>query len=190
MLSEGNVSLHTGNKVLRCWTESLRSSPAAAQRTTVDLSWAPAGEPCAGLSCGRGRRGGPGEGLAGRRAQGQRQPQRVASQLRSLGSGRPCLPKPSEVGISEEEPPGALLDGRGSESQLSCLPFHLSTLLHARPEVYPNDETECGFLGHPKPAFSEQTEHKKMPSHVERTSAYLQITLGLLAPPALEGANP
>ncbi|XP_077628244.1 LOW QUALITY PROTEIN: protein FAM220A-like [Crocuta crocuta] len=179
MLSEGNVSLHTGNKVLPCWTESFSSSPAAAQRTTVDLSCAPAGEPCAGLSCARAGgealvRGWPGGG-----------PRASDSHVRTT------MPSdPSEVGISEEEPPGALLDGRGSESQLSCLPFHLSTLLHARPEVFLNDETECGLLGHPKPAFSEQTEHKKMPSHVKRTSAYLQITLGLLAPPALEGANP
>ncbi|KAF0872854.1 F220A protein, partial [Crocuta crocuta] len=98
--------------------------------------------------------------------------------------------KLSEVGISEEEPPSALLEGRDSESKLSCLHFVLSTLLCTCPEVFLNDETECVFPGHSKPTFSEQIEHKKTISHVKSTSAYLQITLGLLALAALEVANP
>ncbi|KAF3813881.1 hypothetical protein GH733_017913 [Mirounga leonina] len=62
------------------------------------------------------------------------------------------------MGISEEEPPSALLEGLGFELELSGLHFVLSTLLHARPEVFLSDETKCVFLGHPEPLFSEQTD--------------------------------
>lgn len=154
----------------------------------MDLSCAPTGEHRAGVSCGGG--GGSGEGLAGRRAQGQRQHRGWCHKGEPWGSGLPCLQKRPEMGISEQEAPNALLEGRGSEWERSGLHLLLSTLLHACPEAFLNDETECVFLGHSKPAFSEQTESKKTLSQVQSTSTDPQITLGLLALPALEGANP
>ncbi|XP_046945399.1 protein FAM220A [Lynx rufus] len=189
-LSEVSLSLHSGNKALPCLKESLRrsSAPAAAQSKTVDLSCAPAGEHCAGVSCWGGgalARGWPGGGpRAGDSHRGW------CHKGEPWGPGLPCLQKRSEVGISEEDPPSALLEGRGSESELSCLRLFRSTLLSARPEVLLTDETECVFLGCSKPAFSEQTEYKKMLSRVRSPSADLQTTAGLLALPALEVANP
>ncbi|KAF0882841.1 F220A protein, partial [Crocuta crocuta] len=178
-LKDVSLSLHNSDKVLPCWEESLRSSACtAAQSKTVALSWAPAGERCAGVSCGEGG------------ALGGAWPGGWCRIGEPCGSGLPCLQKRSQVGISEEEPPSALLDGRGSELELSCPRFVLSTPLHAHPKVFLSDETECVFFGRSKPAFSEQTEYKKMLSRVKSTSADLQITLGLLALPALGVANP
>lgn len=186
--SEVSLLLHNVHKALPCLKESLRrsSTSTAAQSKTVDLSCAPAGGRCAGVACGRGgalARGWPGGGPRASDSHRCRKGE-------PWGSGLPCLQKWSEVEISEEESPSALLEGRGSESELSCLHFVLSTLLRARPEVFLNEETECVFLGHSNPAFSEQTEYKKTLSPVKSTSADLQITLGSLALPALEVANP
>ena len=95
------------------------------------------------------------------------------------------------MGMSEEEPPSALPEGPGFELELSCLHFVLFTLLYTCPEVFLNDVTICVFRGHSEPVFSKQiVEYKKMLSSIKSTSNHLQITLGLLALPAFEVANP
>ncbi|XP_004775043.1 protein FAM220A isoform X1 [Mustela putorius furo] len=187
--SEASLFLHNGNKTLPCLKESLRrnSASVAGQSKTVHVFCAPAGERSAGVCCGareallgRGLEGGPGatnrHGGRGRTAESQ-------------ASGLPRPQKRSESGISEEEPPSALLEGLGFELELSGLHFVLSPLLHAHPEVFLN-ETQSVFLGHSEPLFSEPTvESKKMLSSVRSTSDDLQIILGLLALPAFEIAN-
>ncbi|XP_029804966.1 protein FAM220A isoform X1 [Suricata suricatta] len=183
--SDVSLSLHDDNKALPCWKESLRSSSAcaAARSQTAYPSCAPAGARCAGVACSAGRgwpEGGPGASDS----------HRGWLRTRELwGSGLPCLQKRSEVGVSEEEPPSALLEGRGSESELSCLRFILSPLLCARPEVFLNDETQWVFFGRSEPAFPEQTEYKKRLLRVQSTSAGLQIPLRLPAPSALRVAS-
>ncbi|XP_027467197.2 protein FAM220A [Zalophus californianus] len=189
--SEASLLLHSSNKVLLCLKESLRRNSASVvgQSKTVHVFCALAEESFAGVSCGVGDAlvrhwlgGGPRatDSHGGWCRPGE-----------PWASGLPCSQKRSEMGISEEEPPSALLEGLGFELELSGLHFVLSTLLHACPKVFLNDETKCVFLGHPEPLFSEQTvEYKKMLSSIKSTSNDLQIILGLLALPAFEVANP
>ncbi|XP_044089770.1 protein FAM220A isoform X1 [Neovison vison] len=187
--SEASLFLHNGNKALPCLKESLRRNAAsvAGQSKTVHVFCAPAEERPAGVCCGvreallkHWLEGGPGatnrDGGRGRTAE-------------SRASGLPRPQKRSESGISEEEPPSALLEGLGFELELSGLHFVLSPLLHAYPQVFLN-ETQSVFLGHSEPLFSEPTvESKKMLSSVRSTSDDLQIILVLLALPAFEIAN-
>ncbi|XP_057576609.1 LOW QUALITY PROTEIN: protein FAM220A-like [Hippopotamus amphibius kiboko] len=87
-----------------------------------------------------------------------------------------------EMGISEDEPPSAPPEKLDSELEPSCLCSILSTLLHAHPQIFLNDETKCVLPGHSEPMFSEQgVEYKKMLSRVKSRSDDLQITLALLA---------
>ncbi|CAD7683892.1 unnamed protein product [Nyctereutes procyonoides] len=185
-LSETSLLLLNGNKVLPCLKESLRRNSAsiAAQSKTLDLFCAPAEECLAGVPCGmRDWLGGGPRAINSHRG--------WCHKGEPWGSGLLCCQKRLEMGISEEEPPSALPEGSGLELELSCLHFVLSTLLYACPEVFLNDETKCVFLGHLEPVFSEQTvENKKMLSSIKSTSNHLQVTLGLLALPAFEVANP
>lgn len=141
-LSEANLLLHSGTSVLACLKESVRRNSAStvAQSKTVDLFFAPAEECFAGVACGvkealvRDWLGGWPRATychRGRCCRGE-----------PWGSGLPCCQKRSEVGISKDEPT-ALLEGRGSEQEPSRWPSVLSTVLHAHPEVFPNDETGC-----------------------------------------------
>ncbi|XP_004395017.1 PREDICTED: protein FAM220A-like [Odobenus rosmarus divergens] len=188
--SEASLFLHSGNKALLCLKESLRRNSASivGQSKTVHVFCALAEERFAGVSCGVGDAlvrdwlgGGP------RATDSHRGWCRPGE---PWASGLPCSQKQSEMGILEEELPSALLEGLGFELELSGLHFVLSTLLHARPKVFLNDETKCVFLGQPEPLFSEQmVEYKKMLSSIKSTSNDLQIILGLLALPAFEVAN-
>lgn len=189
-LSEANLFLHKGNRALLCLKESLRRNSASVvgQSKTVHVFCAPAEERFAAVRCGVGEAlvrdwlgGGPGATDSHRGWGHTAEP---------WASGLPCPWKRSEMRISEEEPPSALLEGLRLELELSGLHFVLSTLLHACPEVFLNDETKCVFLGHSEPLLLEQTvEYEKMLSSVRSTSDDLQITLGLLALPAFEIAN-
>ncbi|XP_046523421.1 protein FAM220A [Equus quagga] len=189
--SEFNLLSHHGSKVLPSLEESLRrnSASAAAQSKIVDLFFAPVEERFAWVSCGVGEAlvrdwlgGGPRatDGHKGRCHKGK-----------PWESGLPCHQERSEMGISEDAPPSAILEGLGPELELSGLHCTLSTLLHARPEIFLNDETKPVFLGHSKPTSSEQTvEDKKVLSSVKSPSCGLQMTLGLLALQAFELAKP
>lgn len=190
-LSEASLLLHSSNNALPRWKESLRrnSAPVVGQSKTVHVFRAPTEEHFAGVSCGVGEAlvrdwlgGGPRATDSWRGWCHTGEP--WVSEL-------PCPQKRSEMGVSEEEPPNALLKGLGFELELCGLHFVLSALLHARPEVFLDDETKCVFLGPSEPLFSEQmVEYKKMLSSVKSTSNDLQIILGLLALPAFEVANP
>ncbi|XP_036752903.2 protein FAM220A [Manis pentadactyla] len=189
-LNEANLMLHHGDKMHPYLKESLRNSASvAAQSKTVDLFFAPAEEHFAGVSRGVGKAPARDWLGGGPRAADSHRGQYCKGE--PLGSGLPRWQKRSEIGISEEQAPSVFLKGLGSELKLSCLCSDLSILLHAHPEVLPNDETRCVFLGHSKPMFSEQIEeYKKMLSRVKSTSNHLQITPGLLALQAFEVAAP
>ncbi|XP_057573623.1 protein FAM220A-like [Hippopotamus amphibius kiboko] len=181
-LSEVSLLLHDGNKVLPYLQESIwrNSASAAAQSGNVGLLFAPTGERFAGVSCGIGetqRRDWRGGGPRATDSHGG-----WSQRGEPWGSGLPCHQKWSEMGISEDEPPSALPEKLDSELDPSCLRSILSTLLHAHPQIFLNDETKCVLPGHSKPMFSEQrVEYKKMLSCVKSMSDDLQITLALLA---------
>lgn len=189
-LSEANLLLHDGTKVLLYLKESVRrnSTSTTAQSKIVDLFFAPAVESFAGVSCGveealvRDWLGG-----------GPRATDSHRGQCRTgepWESGLPCHQKWSEMGLSEDEP-SAFLKARGSELEPSLLRSVLSALLHVRPEVFLGAETECVSHGHSKPVLSEQTtEYRKMLPSVKSTSSHLQITLGFLTKQAFEVAKP
>uniref|UniRef100_A0A8C3W7C7 Family with sequence similarity 220 member A n=1 Tax=Catagonus wagneri TaxID=51154 RepID=A0A8C3W7C7_9CETA len=189
-LSEVGLLLQPGNGAPPHLQKSTRrnSASAAAQSETVGLLFASPEECFAGVSCGVGDaqmkdsvRGGPraSDGCRGRSCRGG-----------PWGSGLPGRQKPSEAGISADEPPSALLERLDSELEPSCLRSILSTLLHAHPHVFLNDEKKHLSPGHSKPKFSEPTvEYKKMLSHVISTSDGLQRALALPTPQAFESVN-
>lgn len=181
-LSEVSLLLHDGNSTLPLLQESVRRNlaAAAAQSKTVDLPFASAEEHFAGVLCG------------GREAQGRDWlgggPRATDSHRGRDHKGAPwdsgpaCYQKRSEMGISEDELPGAFLERLDSELEPSCLRSVLSLLLHAHPQIVLNDETKCVFPSHSKPVFSEQTvEYKKVLSRMKSTSDDLQVTLASLA---------
>ncbi|KAM9056543.1 protein FAM220A isoform 1-T4 [Megaptera novaeangliae] len=189
-LSEVSLLLHDGNRVLPYLQEPIRrnSASAAAQSKAVDLFFAPTEERFAGASCGVG---GPqvrdwlGGGPRATDSHGGR-----SHRGKPWGSGLPCHQKWLEMGISEAEPPRAVLEKLDCASEPSCLRSVPSALLHARPHMFVNDETKCVFPGRSKPMFSEQrVEYKKMLSRVKSTSDDLQETLASLALQASELAN-
>ncbi|XP_074170042.1 protein FAM220A [Rhinolophus sinicus] len=189
-LREVSLLLHDGDEVFPYLKESLRRNPAstAAQSQTVDLFFAPAREGFAGVSCGvQGAQGGAwlgGEPGVADSHRGQ------CCKGEPRGSGPRCRRKQSGMGIPEDEPPRAFVEGPGSELEPACLHSVLGTLPHLRPEVSPSNETECVSPGHSEPVVSEQTvEYKKMLAGVKSTSNHLRITLRSLALQALEVAK-
>lgn len=189
-LREVSLLLHAGDKAFPYLKESVRrnSTSTAAWSQTVDLFFAPIEERFAEVSCGIQetlRRawlaGGPGatDSHRGQCCEGE-----------PRGSGPRCRQKQSEMGIAEDEPPSAFLEGRGSELEPDCLHSVLGTLLHLCPEASPSDKAECVSPGHSEPMLSEQTEYKKVLPGVKSTSNHLRRTLRSLALPAFEVAKP
>lgn len=190
-LSDTGLLLQNGNKELPYLKKSMgrNSAPAAAPTKAMGLFSASAEEHLAGVflrvreALGRDwLRSGP-RAIDNHKGQCPKREPWV--------SGQPVHPKLWEMGVFKGEPPSALHEGVGSESELSCLHSVLPATLHSSPEVLLEDETRCVFLDHLKPMFSEQTtEYKKMLSCVKSTSNGLQITLGLLALQPFQLADP
>lgn len=189
-LREVSLLLHDGDEVFPYLKESVRrnSASTAAWSQTVDLFFAPAREGFAGVSCGvqgaQGRAWLGGEPGAADSHRGQ------CCKGEPRGSGPRCRRKRSGMGIPEDEPPRAFLEGPGSELEPACLHLVLGTLPHLHPEVSQSNETERVSLGHSEPVVSEQTvEYKKMLPGVKSTSNHLRITLRSLALQAFEVAK-
>lgn len=184
--SEVSLSLHSGGNVFPNLKESGRRDSAcpAAPSETAALPPAPAEGRCAALACGvaeasvRDRLGG------GPRATGSRR--RPCRKGEPCGPGLPCRRKRSEVGISEDEPPGACLEGRGPAPWPACPRPVPSALLHARPAVLPGDEAARAPPGRSEPAFSERTAEPKEMLPRAQSAADLPMTLVLLAVRALK----
>lgn len=189
-LREVSLLLHDGDEVFPYLKESVRrnSTSTAVWSQTVDLFFAPAREGFAGVCCGvRGAQGGAWLGGEPRAADSHRG---QCCKGEPRGPGPRCCRKQSEMGIPEDVPPRAFLEGPGSELEPACLHSVLGTLPHLRPEVSPSNETECVSLGHSEPVVSEQTvEYKKMLPGVRSTSNHLRITLRSLALQAFEVAK-
>ncbi|KAM8765708.1 protein FAM220A isoform 1-T1 [Rhynchonycteris naso] len=189
-LSDANLLLHNGIKVLLYLKESVKRNSASTvtQSKTVDLFFAPAFEYFAGLSCGVQEallRDWPGGGPS---ATDSRKGQPRTGE--PWGSGLPCYRKQSEVGVSEDEP-SACLEARSSEVERSLLCSVPSTLLHVRPGAFLSDKTVCVSHGRSEPTLSEQTaEYRKTPPSVKSTSNHLQITLGFPSVQAFKIAAP
>ncbi|XP_036990751.2 protein FAM220A [Artibeus jamaicensis] len=187
--SEASLLLPSGTTALPRSKGSVRRNCASpvAQSETVALFFAPAEECVAGGSCGvEGAllrdwlRGAPRatESHRGRCCRGE-----------PWGLGLRCHEKPSEMGVSEDEPRAAL-EMRGSESEPSCLRSVLSLPLHVDPHVLLNDGTEGASPGRSKPALSEPTdEDRKLLASVERAAGDPQETLGLQAECAFQVAE-
>lgn len=190
-LSDTDLLLHNGNKELPYLKKSMgrNLAPVAAPIKAMGLSFAPAEEHLAGVFLGVGDALGRDWLRSGPRAMDSQRGQCPKGE--SWVSGQPVPPKLWEMVVFKGEPPSALHEGLGSESELSRLRSVLPATLHSCPEVLLEEKTRCVFLDHLKPMFSEQTtEYKKMLSCVKSTSNGLEITLGLLALQPFQLANP
>ncbi|KAM5131338.1 protein FAM220A [Callospermophilus lateralis] len=190
-LSDTDLLLHNGNKELPYLKKSMgrNLAPVAAPTKAMGLSFAPAEEHLAGVFLGVGDALGRDWLRSRPRAMDSQRGQCPKGE--PWVSGQPVHPKLWEMVVFKGEPPSALHEGLGSESELSRLRSVLPATLHSCPEVLLEDKTRCVFLDHLKPMFSEQTtEYKKMLSCVKSTSNGLEITLGLLALQPFQLANP
>lgn len=177
-------SPRSGLEALPRWQAAVRrnSASAAAQSNPAGLPSAPAGERSAGLARGVGEAPGTDWPRAVPRPPGGHGGWSLGREPR--GSGLLGRQRGSAKGVSEFDPPRALLEKLDSASAPSCL---RSILLHALPLIFLNDETKSVFPGRSGPMFSEpRVEYKKMLSWEKSTSDDLQITVASLAAQAFE----
>ncbi|XP_071068068.1 protein FAM220A [Dasypus novemcinctus] len=132
-LSEIDLLLLSGSKLLQYLRESLRSSASTAtQSTAVHLSCVPV-EECLALA----------GAWLGRQPKATDHCRDQILRLLEL----PCHEKTNllqlEMGISLDELPHAFLEGMGSQSELTGLHSIISATLYACPRELQNDETNC-----------------------------------------------
>ncbi|XP_052491779.1 protein FAM220A [Budorcas taxicolor] len=177
-------SPRSGLEALPRWQAAVRrnSASAAAQSNPAGLPSAPAGERSAGLARGVGEALGTDWPRAVLRPPGGHRGWSLGREPR--GSGLLGWQRGSAEGVSEFDPPRALLEKLDSALALSCL---RSIPLHAHPLIFLNDETKSAFPGRSEPMFSEpRVEYKKIISWEKSTSDDLQITVASLAAQAFE----
>lgn len=181
-VSEVSLSLHRSGNVFPYLKESGRRNSAPSK--TAALLPAPAEGRFAGPACGVAEAsvrdwlgGGP-------RATDRHR--RLCHKGEPCGSGLPCCRKRSEGGVSEDEPPSACLEGRGSVPQPACLRPVLSALPRACPAVLPGDETACAPPAGQPVSSEHAVEYKETLRRVRSSADDLRMTLVLLAVQALK----